>query len=348
MTAQKLRIREFKLSFVTPAFLGDANQKGQWRTPPIKQLLRYWWRVAWWEQQAHKGLAAMREAEARLFGSATDDGKAASGKSQVRIRLTEWRPGAEIDWPSQKAVQHPEVRQPIDPKLYLGYGPVEYEKGQPKFRLALPKADQGGGSMTLSLAYPESAESALLDRALWHIHQFGTLGSRGRNGWGSVQLTNVGEDKPILVDLKDALERDWVTGIGKDGRCALIWATKPAETWYEIMRTLAEIKIGFRTQFQFKTGDRTDKPEERHWLSYPVTNHSVNPWRKLRLPNSLRFKVQRTPDRKYVGVIYHTPCKPTAEFRPPPTEELIKIWEKVHYFLDQQKERGLERRPQWP
>lgn len=32
--------KELKLSFVTPAFLGNAEQRAQWRTPPIKALLR--------------------------------------------------------------------------------------------------------------------------------------------------------------------------------------------------------------------------------------------------------------------------------------------------------------------
>ena len=33
----------YQLRFQTPAFLGNAQQQGQWRTPPIKALLRQWW-----------------------------------------------------------------------------------------------------------------------------------------------------------------------------------------------------------------------------------------------------------------------------------------------------------------
>lgn len=36
----------YRLIFSTPAFLGNASQQGQWRTPPVKALLRQWWRVA--------------------------------------------------------------------------------------------------------------------------------------------------------------------------------------------------------------------------------------------------------------------------------------------------------------
>jgi hypothetical protein len=41
----------FQIQFHTPAFLGDANQSGRWRTPPFKAQLRQWWRVAYAAQQ---------------------------------------------------------------------------------------------------------------------------------------------------------------------------------------------------------------------------------------------------------------------------------------------------------
>jgi CRISPR-associated protein Cmr1 len=44
MTMTQLR---YRLTFLTPAFLGNAEQSAQWRTPPIKALLRQWWRVVY-------------------------------------------------------------------------------------------------------------------------------------------------------------------------------------------------------------------------------------------------------------------------------------------------------------
>jgi hypothetical protein len=35
-----MKDQTFTLRFATPAFLGDAEQNGVWRTPPIKALLR--------------------------------------------------------------------------------------------------------------------------------------------------------------------------------------------------------------------------------------------------------------------------------------------------------------------
>ena len=40
-----MRKLEYQVTFNTPAFLGNADQQAQWRTPPFKALLRQWWRV---------------------------------------------------------------------------------------------------------------------------------------------------------------------------------------------------------------------------------------------------------------------------------------------------------------
>jgi len=40
-----MKVLRYKVEFLCPAFLGNAEQNGQWRTPPFKALLRQWWRV---------------------------------------------------------------------------------------------------------------------------------------------------------------------------------------------------------------------------------------------------------------------------------------------------------------
>jgi CRISPR-associated protein Cmr1 len=76
------------------------------------------------------------------------------------------------------------------------------------------------------------------------------------------------------------------------------------------------------------------RPEDRHWLAYPVTNHSVQPWgNNARLPNTLRFKVRPTADGQLIGVIFHVPHKPPGDFRPDATT-LERIWTQVHAYLD--------------
>ena len=40
-----MRELTYQVSFNTPAFLGNAEQQAQWRTPPFKAMLRQWWRM---------------------------------------------------------------------------------------------------------------------------------------------------------------------------------------------------------------------------------------------------------------------------------------------------------------
>ena len=92
--------RSYTVRFLTPAFLGDAEQNGAWRTPPFKALLRQWWRVAYvrGREPSTALVAQMRETEGRLFGNAwleaNDDDRASNRKtghcrSVVRMRLEE-------------------------------------------------------------------------------------------------------------------------------------------------------------------------------------------------------------------------------------------------------------------
>ena len=349
--------RTFTLRFITPAFLGNAEQTGQWRTPPIKALLRQWWRVAYAAQQPGAvDIAAMRTAEGQLFGVAAD-GEGESRKSLVRLRLGSWKEGGLSPWSASGAggVMHPEVKgqdgrcKPVDSQLYLGYGPL-VSKGNGtalKHRAAI----QAGEESELRLAVASEAEVMRIDKALWLMQHYGTLGGRSRNGWGSFSLTPSGTDTAAFdtrLDDKltsfwqDALALDWPHAIGRDEEGPLIWQTGALPDWKAVMRRLAEIKIALRTQqaFKFTSDANARSPEPRHWLSYPVTNHSVAPWkdgkRDLRLPNSLRFKVRTDARGQLRGVIFHVPCKPPAAFQPDmqDMQTIKKVWQHVHSLLD--------------
>src|SRR5690625_7483759 len=96
MIRDPMKTLDYTIRFVTPAFLGNAEQAGQWRSPPFKALLRQWWRVAYAaEKQFQVDPAAMRKEEGLLFGHAwlEDDrdekgNKVPARRSQVRIRLS--------------------------------------------------------------------------------------------------------------------------------------------------------------------------------------------------------------------------------------------------------------------
>jgi CRISPR-associated protein Cmr1 len=287
--------------------------------------------------------------------------------------LDRWVEGQETkqSWGRQEldkakdGVNHPEVRT-IGPKLYLGYGPLIVEKVQ---RQAEKKAQyatvlksnaaiKAGEEATLSIAWPTQHPSGdlqkildnnnhkkRLQRALWLMDRYGTLGGRSRNGWGSFSLLPLppgegwGEGTtPPTRDWKLALGFDWPHAIGHDDKGPLIWKTRPFDDWKAVMRELAIIKIGLRTQFVFpNVTPPHPQPLERHWLSYPITRHTTLAFdRNARLPNSLRFKVRPVSNdpKEVVGVIFHMPCMPPSDFRPD-KPAIENTWKTVHALLDE-------------
>jgi CRISPR-associated protein Cmr1 len=349
-----MEIREFTVRFLTPAFLGNAEQVGQWRTPPFKALLRQWWRVVY--AADHKfavNVAEMRREEGLLFGHAwlendtfERNGRTvttAARKSLVRMRLDSWAEGklGARGWPRLATVAHPEVSTAVGADLYLGYGPVTLQRGERQPTLKANAAIQSGESATLSLAIPDE-HAPRIERALGLMAGYGTLGGRNRNGWGSFSLTPQEgtpalNGAPLLRPWQDAFALDWPHAIGQETQ-PLIWHTEPCSDWRALMRELAIIKIGLRTQFVFpNVNPPHPEPLPRHWLSYPITRHTTRAFgRNARLPNSLRFKVRRAlnDSKQVVGVIFHMPCLPPREFNPQ-SKALIAVWQSVHALLDE-------------
>ncbi|AWP22284.1 hypothetical protein C4901_02020 [Acidiferrobacter sp. SPIII_3] len=340
---------EYTVRFITPAFLGNAEQAGQWRTPPFKALLRQWWRVAYAaDHNFDVDIADMRQEEGLLFGHAwlesdhDDKGnKVAARKSQVRMRLDRWGIGKLIRWQGLPSVLHPEVHQAVGSDLYLGYGPLTLPRGERQPKLKAKAAIQAGESARISLAVPDDNESRI-GRALWLMHHYGTLGGRSRNGWGSLSLEPENEESKKALEGHSAplqkwtmcLNTDWPCAIGQDER-ALIWQTQMSNDWKDLMKKLAEIKIGLRTQFRFPNDRPPHRaPLSRHWLSYPITRHQTSAWDgSARLPNALRFKARPTVDGKVIGVVVHVPHLPPAAFQPD-RRTIENVWQRVHAFLD--------------
>jgi CRISPR-associated protein Cmr1 len=140
---------EYTVEFVTPAFLGNADQSSQWRTPPFKTMLRQWWRVL----NSNLSVDELRKNEAKIFGAALDE---TGNQSRVRVRLGQWSDGKMNRWPTDPTWRHPEVGTDgmlIGSHLYLGLGPLE--NFQRSTRIKKNAAIQYGESNTLSLIVNE-------------------------------------------------------------------------------------------------------------------------------------------------------------------------------------------------
>lgn len=366
---------DLELAFNTPAFLGNATQEAQWRSPPFKALLRQWWRVVRAPAVGYDHRELLEE-ERRLFGAAGEEGGQA-GRSRVQLRLSTWAAGMGERLPRADEVRHPEVQhrnrsapshgdsgQMVSAHLYLGYGPVTTRDNR---SFIAP-----GATAQLRVRSPRAHVDEIA-RAVQLAAWFGSLGSRSRNGWGSLQVSGAGVKgyagltenalaeagvlRPLTEALGDRVASEWPHAIGRgnDGRPA-VWrvvaARVPApngqtsyegfEQWRDVMTRLARIRIGLRTQFRF---DNHRPPphaqvEDRHVLAYPVTNHrlAMPGSDSVRLANQLCFKVLKHKNR-YFGLIYHLPCAmPSAFFggrmQPPPLERQIDVWRRVHAYLN--------------
>jgi CRISPR-associated protein Cmr1 len=169
---------------VTPMFLGDADQKATAIRPTaIKGALRFWWRAL----NGHLSSIDLAKEEARLFGS-TDGGGVFSlsvtslGKFQSKT-----------DWP------------PADPNAnssYMGYG-LTGDK-QNEHREYIPE----GLSFETTVSFHVKADDKdkqSVQSALEAFGLFGSLGSRARRGFGSVQLIKL-NDKTIPTATKTSLK----------------------------------------------------------------------------------------------------------------------------------------------
>lgn len=335
----------YRLTLASPAFLGDADQKGVWRTPPLKALIREWWRVAVAPEVGYD-TGKLKQRETALFGTAADEGGGANQQSKIRLALRHWHEGRMREHEPLPTIRHPEAERAkfqVEPLNYLGYGSID------RGRLLRAAALQANDDNVLKLAHPEDCTEEIA-HALTLAHWFGTIGGRSRNGWGSLVWTAEDETPPLpqlskaalkqtrcTRPLESCLELDWPHAIGSDGKGVLVWrSSQPFETWSDAMKFLARTKIDFRVHLGFIGGQPHREPQPRHVLAYPVTNHKVPAWEgpnKSRLANTLRFKLHAESDGKVRALIYHTPCKPTL---PHNGIDLLDTWQRVHRFLDQQ------------
>ena len=342
--------REFEIRLDSPAFLGDAEQKGVWRTPPIKAMLREWWRVAAAPEHGYHH-EQLRQIEGKLFGNAWLEND--FSKSLVRMALEHWNTGKMTSLGNDITVAHPEVKdrntgkpRDVGSQLYLGYGPLIFQQGA---KIKSGAALQLGETNTLSLAYPDDSAQKI-EQTLQLIDWFGTLGGRSRNGWGSLGLSGQSALTRqhatltgVLRPLADCLKLDWPHAIGQDSQGPLIWESgAPFNDWQAAMKFLAQTKIGFRTHLGFTTGKGSSQVEGRHIVAYPVTNHDVRGWGgQARLANQLRFKLFRDTAGQLRARIYHTPHKSPLASGMNEAQE-CSVWQKIHRWLDDPSSRKPE------
>jgi len=368
------RQRTYRVRFVTPAFLGGADQSAQWRVPPFKALIRQWWRLVWWRSQRAPSITDLRDQESHWFGSSAEK---ETGASRFRLQLNDWR-GKTLNRQQFQQIQfgtvfHAEVGKKVSASLYLGYGPVTWDSDSKSAQLQRVSALPVDNFRELKLVYPNGLDNTI-EKVMGLLGLFGCLGGRSRNGWGSLMIEEVvdqGGVQPLFeealldesnqkardwlrlwaIPWKDALDQDWCHALGLDEKGLLLWRTEPQRRWIDVLEQFAKVKVGMRTQFHFKGAGPHKNLCDRQILAYPVTNHLLQAWgNKARSANQLLFKVLAVTGG-FLGIIVHLPHSVPgplkAALRQVPLANIRqreeKVWSEVHQYLDDVSKSSLVR-----
>ena len=187
----------FEIETITPMFLAGANQtKCELRAASIKGLLRFWWRAL----QAEPNLDELRKKEAKIFGSC-EKGVGGSSFSLRIITKDDLKP-IKDNFPSnpQYQVQVEGKTFKINILEYLAYGTYEYIPRQGNVFVREYYPEKTKFDIVLNFTDEACKNEVLKAFYVWSI--FGGLGSRSRNGFGSLNVVNM--DK-ALEDIKDIL-----------------------------------------------------------------------------------------------------------------------------------------------
>jgi len=333
---------ELQVSFVTPAFLGNAEQQGQWRTPPFKALLRQWWRVVV-AKACHYDVATLRQREAELFGSAAGEDK--GGQSKIRLRLGHWNAGTLSQWPKRGFRR---IDDQVSSDVYLGFGPVNFSKSL----VHPPAIEVQTEKNTLTIGFDKNCSLQQIKevkQALQFIAWFGTLGGRSSNGWGSLHITgeciesccpsSTGLSAHAL-SLADCLECDWSHSFARDEEGLLLW-TEPVASWQKAVDRLGLLRKESRKAVKHLQGPGV---HGTHLLGYPVMRPLAQAWNKdARIANQLHFKVLQSADG-FMLCVTHLPCTvPDVVWKnnQQPSRDWVArnqnaVWHAVHCMLDDQ------------
>jgi len=357
----------FTCEIITPMFLGDAFKNASLRPEPFKALLRYWWRIAVGstagKDYSHDKLLIE---EGKIFGSGGDTAQ----RSLITLKVLGNVRAEKGDLPEVERVNHPEVRIPIHPLLYLGYGPVSWDNNLHKAifhrSYLLP-----GQVFTLRITIPKillDKADAAIKETLFCFRAFGAIGSRSRNGWGSFQILDEISDYPKIngIELSKCFEddRDYPHCLVKDGKGLLLWKSEGFTSWEMAMRFLAEVYIYLRTGFPGKHSwpyensldpDGEEIISVRHLLGFPLTNHPAEKAKwgevkhdnkgrkkykyKARLTSPLRFFIRKRDNKFYAFVLCLPYFLKSASIFVNRNEQL-RLWSEICKRLDNAMKRA--------
>ena len=149
---------------------------------------------------------------------------------------------------------------------------------------------------------------------------FGALGSRSRNGWGSLIMDDekggnleefsVTHISSYMRELEKCLKCDWPHAIGMDNGNPLLWmSSEKFKEWPEAINHLAELKYKMREAAKkHRSKNANGYIAGIHFLGYPAgKNWELRGHKNLRLPSPIRFKIVLDESKHYICRVFHIP-----------------------------------------
>ncbi len=324
-----MKTLEYNIRFITPAFLGNAEQNGQWRTPSFKALLRQWWRVVYAAKNNFQiDLKIMLHEEGLLFGHAglvdnmVLDQAVTARKSKLRLRLENSQEIAAWSIGSQRGVEP--LSQGLDTS-YAWFGLIKRGNNLPDRSAIKPGVNES--VRLLKIAIPDGSIAEIKESTKL-INAFGLLGSRGRGGWGALQIAGVDALKceellHYAQDIPACLKNDWAMSLAKDDNGLCIWESKNTfDSWDKAMRFIA------LQRKQVRSNLKNDKDDLRAALGFASPG---------RMPSPLRWKVLAyEPNKLFVRVFALPHHLPQESGKSLSLSKLVDAWNRVVKTLDAQ------------
>lgn len=171
----------YDIEVVTPMFIGGANPKtAELRVPSIKGVLRFWWRAT----SGIENIRDLKRIENEIFGSTEEKSKVTINIVQSNINTSKSLFNGKIFMCESKGKEFP-----IDILHYLAFGAIVYDKN-----IRGNKVDKEyilpGSNFQLEI-YATKQYLTELKKALNYFILFGTIGSKSRNGFGSLYSKDI-------------------------------------------------------------------------------------------------------------------------------------------------------------
>jgi CRISPR-associated protein Cmr1 len=223
----------YELEVVTPLFLGGADpQKAELRTAPFKAAMRFWWRAIYGSDD----IAEMKKRESEIFGDTEKKSNfsiTVSPQSTVE-RLKNLTGGKTYPVTSSKFAG----TRYLNILDYLAYGVCTYDRNT-RGNVYTRAFIEPGTKFSITLKYPKNKKAEILKSFEAMVH-FGGVGSKSRNGFGSLYCNNL-ENTMKIEDFKTSPLKSY-TSFSSQSR--LLKDFQEETTWQD---SLSDVGLAYRT-----------------------------------------------------------------------------------------------------